>query len=280
MVELSQFLSQKWINENKFYLNKHDIDHKTYCKLVKEGFEHLGLQIPDKLRYSKTESIDFCNWLDYRVTVEPRYYDIKFPSSYVQPVDFFKDLEDYKMLIYIADSDKLDNDLFKPDFLSKVYENKSDLFMPSALMIEYIELSWLAYDDRADCILVHHNQINGDLANCLSNNQRLWLLRYMIRTFVQRVPFERRHHIFVPEANTYRSFLSRKMGHSDMAIYPYTKEVMQKSDFVKVPYSQFKQTCPTACADSDILDYLDKSEVFFWKFEHDNSQALANMCFD
>lgn len=150
--------------------------------------------------------------------------------------------------------------------------------MPSSLLFDNVELAWIAYDELEDCILIHHNQLNGNFAWCLNNNQKLWLLRFIIRTFVQRLPKNKRSYLFVPESSTYIKFLSRKNGHDDIAIYPYTKEVMQKSDFRKVTFSEFKSISPIAASKSDITNYLNEDEIFFWRFEYDNITALANQC--
>lgn len=278
MIDVSQFLSQRWINENKYTLSKDTVGSVEYSHLVHSGFKTLNLSEEHDLPYSKSESIGFCEWLQSHSFVEPRLYDVVFPSTYNKPLDFFRSVESYRMLIHTLDVDRLANPYFKTAFLPGVFAAKADLYMPSPLLFEHMELSWLAYDDRADCIMIHHNQINGIVAGSLSSNQRLWLYRYMVRTFAQRLSLERRQHLFAPTAETYMTFLKRKNGHDKLAIFPYSKEVMQKSDFTRVSYADFKQTSPQACADSDILDYLDESEISFWKYEHDNPQALANLC--
>jgi len=280
MVTVEQFLSQKWINENKYFLSQKDISKETYEMLINEGFEKLGLNNPTRLSYSKNKIIPFCEWLSKSVYVQPHYYDVSFPLDYAAPpAVFFEPSQPYRMLLYVMGMEELSNPYLQTLFLDKYYESKSDDYMPKSLLFEYVELAWLAYDDHRDCILLHHNQINGDLAWCLSPNLRLWFYRYLIRTFVQRIAKHRRHQIFVPTIDTYLKFMKRKMRHERIAVFPYSKEVMQKSDFKIVDYSEFTKQCPLAAQECDLPKYLDLNEISFWTYEHDNPHTLANSSF-
>lgn len=279
MVTVEQFLSQKWINENKYFLTAKELTKESYLTLIEQGFTQLGLLNPRRLSYSKDKDIPFCNWVRENVFVQPHHYDVTFPLDYAAPpAIFFEPAIPYRMLLYVMDMENLSNPFLQSHFLDKYYESKSDDYMPKSLLFEYVELAWLAYDDHLDCLLLHHNQINGDLAWCLSPNLRLWFYRYLIRTFVQRVPINRRHQIFVPTIETYLKFMSRKMKHERIAVFPYGKEVMQKSDFRIVDYSEFEKQCPNAALDCDLIKYLDRSEISFWTYEHDNPYTLANTC--
>lgn len=279
MITLEQFLSQKWINENKYFISDKDFSKQAYQFLIEGGFESLGLLNPKRLEYSKKNTIPFCDWLRDNVLVQPHHYDVTFPSNYAKPpAIFFEPAQPYRMLLYVMDAERLDNSFIRPYFLDRHYESKFDNYMPKSLLFEYVELAWLAYDDYFDCILLHHNQINGNLAWCLSSNLRLWLYRYLIRTFVQRVPLHRRHQIFVPTIETYLKFLYRKMGHKEFAVFPYSKEIMQKSDFKIVSYTEFENQCPIASRDCELAKYLDRSEILLWTYEHDNPHTLANLC--
>lgn len=280
IVGVDQFLSQRWIWGNRYLLSRSTVNDDQYESLRQAAEIAVDMVTPVDLSYSKAENISICDWMQANTIVEPHIYDFDIPAGHVTPISFFPG-KSWTMQLYVYDACApyiTHSSIHRHEFVDAAFNLKNQIYMPKAVRIECIEPCWLGYDDIDDCILIHHNQINGMLKGYITENEKLWMHRYMIRMGVKRIAPWRHHHIFVPDAQTFSLFMERKMKHTQVPITAYSRHVLQKSDFTKVPCSVFEEVSPIAASSCDIFNYLDRSEINFWRYEHDNPNTLANAC--
>lgn len=280
MVQAVDILPQSQVWANRYLLNRDTISSTQYDDLISDSHDLLGLVRVDRPCYTKGDPVPLCDWINKNITVEPHTYDFIIPVGHTTPVSFFATDKPWVMLLYVYDGYATlpQSSLNRPEYVSRAFALKDDIYMPKSTRLEDVEVSWVGWDDLPDCILIHHNQIHGVLKGYLSKNELLWMYRYMIRTTIQRIPRSRWHHIFVPDSTTFALFMERKMKYTQVPMMPYTHHVMQKSDFEKVGWDVFSQVCPSSADICDMINYLEPHEINFWRYEHDNNGTLANTC--
>lgn len=278
-ITIDSVLRQSDIWRTRYELSRDSISTELHEQLIRELHNTLGLTYVDVPTYTKGQPVKICEWMNHFAYMEPHLYDFDIPQGYTTPISFF-DNGPWVIMLFAYDGYAImpPSPLNQPTYITKIYAGKNEMYMPKTMRIENIELGWIGYDDSPDCIMIHHNQVHGALKGYLSPNNLLWMYRYMIRTSIQRLPRDRHHQIFVPDAHSYALFMERKMKYTQIPMTAYTKHVLQKSDFTKVSADVFEQACPIAASQCDMFNYLDRTEIKFWRYEYDNPSSLANTC--
>jgi hypothetical protein len=260
-------------------LNHSTVSSDNAAALREQAFKHFGYCFDTYKGYTKGEPVPVCDWFDKHVQLEPHYYDFNIPPGYVTPLTLFCTTQPWKMLLFGYDPYEQDigqETVFtNPRFVANSFAEKDEIYMPKTFLIEHLELGWVGYDDFEDCVFIHHLQMRGGLRGFFNANDMLWIYRYMIRLFPQLMPPYKRSQIFVVDATTLLKYSERTTSKQSI-VTPYSGRVLQKSDFHKVTYREFEDVCPIAASFCKLADYLAPEEIILWRYDFDNSFALAH----
>lgn len=238
---LNQFLSQRWIYEQRYLLNTNNVPVDYVNDLNLQAFRLFDL-CPEQ--YTGVVGSKLCEWLDEYCILEAHLYDHIVPPGYTIPAKFVADDQPWKILILTYQPYNINTTPHKifthPKTVARCYAEKDDQYdAPKSFYLENIEIGWIGYQDVEECTLVHHIQMRGAYKEFMSNNDQLWMYRYLIRMFVQFLPSSNLNQLYVPDATIMTTFAN---AHST----PYSQKTLGRSNFEKVSYQKFANACYNA----------------------------------
>lgn len=237
---VNEYLSQRWIYENRYLLSVQSIEHIYQWILKHEAMAACGLLSYKPINTTKNE---IGQWLVENGDFECHHYDFDVPVGYDTPAKFFDDTEHWNVVLFSYNPYAVSapHKLFSHGkTISRCYAEKDDKYdAPKAFLIENIELGWIGFQRIGDCVFVNCIQLRGAFKEILSLNDELSLYKFLLRNFVIMVPHELKRMIVVPGATIMSQF-------ANATTLPYSEKVVGRSRFAKITQEQFSKQFPLA----------------------------------
>ncbi len=274
-ISIQNFLSQKYIFEERYNLNKRPELIRHYSTLKSEAdklFFNQTIDFSSLSFYANSQNSDICQWFLKNISTEAHYYDFSIPMSPITPLDFYFDVSPinhrpWKMILFIYSPYTCDSHgpLTHPTHVQKFFQEKEEEYLPKSFFIEDLELGWICYDDFDTFTFVHHIQLKGKLKSLLNNYDLKWFYRFMARSLPHFFS-KKTNPIIIPTASMYDKLMKRATKNSGICIQPYSERILGSSGFKKIDSQIFDLHFPGELKKMILNKYLTPSEIEFWRY--------------
>lgn len=232
---------------------------QQHAVAIADGIDHFSLR-PNT--YQRPQH-PLMQWVTNNTTLECTWYDHEIPPTDVVPLRLYEGDLPWNAITLTFDPHSVRHPsiLTDPELIAACYKEKQERYLMKSIRYTDVEVGWLCYNHTNGVYLVHHNQIRGTVRDRMSNNDLLWLHRYLIRSFRTMVPPG--SVIIAPDADTLVQYINTQHHLLRIPTLPFSRHVLGKSGFTRISGVELARTYPTL-HQKLVLSSLPDTQQTFW----------------